>query len=240
MLVGDDGTVPKERYVSRAFLDLEMERLWPRVWQVACREEEVAEVGDYVDYVIGDQSILVGARHHQGLLQPLPAPRHAPGRGLRIVRRRHDPLPLPRLVLRPRGPRHRHPRRPRVPRDALRPPARRGARRVLGRLRVRQHGQRRRAPPRVPRPAAVAAGALPRRPDAVPVVPQHRSPGQLEGGRRRLQRELPRAGNASADPAVDRRRRDRVRAVRGPLALRPAAERAPAAAAEPAARAGRR
>ena len=39
MLIGDDGTVPKERYVSRAFLDLEMERLWPRVWQVACREE---------------------------------------------------------------------------------------------------------------------------------------------------------------------------------------------------------
>ena len=59
MLVGDDGTVPKERYVSRAFLDLEMERLWPRVWQVACREEELAGVGDYVDYVIGDQSILV-------------------------------------------------------------------------------------------------------------------------------------------------------------------------------------
>ena len=59
MLVGDDGTVPKERYVSRAFLDLEMERLWPRVWQVACREEELADVGDYVDYVIGDQSILV-------------------------------------------------------------------------------------------------------------------------------------------------------------------------------------
>src|SRR5438309_6571007 len=59
MLVRDDGTVPKERYVSRAFLDLEMERLWPRVWQVACREEELADVGDYVDYVIGDQSILV-------------------------------------------------------------------------------------------------------------------------------------------------------------------------------------
>src|SRR5438874_2445775 len=59
MLVGDDGTVPKERYVSRAFLDLEMERLWPRVWQVACREEELADVGEYVDYVLGDQSILV-------------------------------------------------------------------------------------------------------------------------------------------------------------------------------------
>ncbi|HSD10315.1 MAG TPA: aromatic ring-hydroxylating dioxygenase subunit alpha [Candidatus Binatia bacterium] len=59
MFIGDDGLIPKERYVSRAFLDLEMERLWPRVWQIACREEELAEVGDYVEYVIGDQSILV-------------------------------------------------------------------------------------------------------------------------------------------------------------------------------------
>ena len=59
MRVGDDGSIPKERYVSRAFLDLEMERLWPNVWQIACREEELSEVGDYFEYVIGDQSILV-------------------------------------------------------------------------------------------------------------------------------------------------------------------------------------
>src|SRR5437764_923660 len=59
MLVGSDGFVPKERYVSQAFLDLEMERLWPRVWQIACREEEVAGPGDFVEYTIGDQSILV-------------------------------------------------------------------------------------------------------------------------------------------------------------------------------------
>ena len=59
LLVGEDGLVSKERYVSREFADLEMERLWPRVWQVACRAEEIAEVGDYVEYLIGDQSILV-------------------------------------------------------------------------------------------------------------------------------------------------------------------------------------
>src|SRR3954447_14036356 len=51
--------IPKERYISREFVDLEMSRLWPRVWQIACREEEVAQPGDYVEYVIGDQSILV-------------------------------------------------------------------------------------------------------------------------------------------------------------------------------------
>jgi nitrite reductase/ring-hydroxylating ferredoxin subunit len=53
------GLIPKERYVSREFFDLEMERLWPRVWQIACREEEILEVGDYVEYNIGDQSILI-------------------------------------------------------------------------------------------------------------------------------------------------------------------------------------
>ena len=59
MRVREDGFVPKERYTSREFFDLEMQRLWPRVWQVACREEELPEVGDFLEYVIGDQSILV-------------------------------------------------------------------------------------------------------------------------------------------------------------------------------------
>jgi phenylpropionate dioxygenase-like ring-hydroxylating dioxygenase large terminal subunit len=58
-LVGDDGVVPKERYTTRAFLDLEMERLWTRVWQIACREEEIPALGDWVEYRIGDQSLLV-------------------------------------------------------------------------------------------------------------------------------------------------------------------------------------
>ena len=59
LLVGDDGLVPKERYTGREFAALEMERLWPRVWQVACREEELPNAGDFVEYAIGDQSILV-------------------------------------------------------------------------------------------------------------------------------------------------------------------------------------
>lgn len=58
-LVGDDGTVPKERYTDRAFLDAEMERLWPRVWQIACREEQLGEAGAWLTYEIGDQSIVV-------------------------------------------------------------------------------------------------------------------------------------------------------------------------------------
>ena len=51
--------VPKDAYLSRQWLELENERLWPRVWQIACRSEEVARVGDYVTYDIADESIIV-------------------------------------------------------------------------------------------------------------------------------------------------------------------------------------
>jgi phenylpropionate dioxygenase-like ring-hydroxylating dioxygenase large terminal subunit len=51
--------VPGSRYTSRDFFDLEMERLWPRVWQIACREEEIPNPGDFLEYMIGDQSVLV-------------------------------------------------------------------------------------------------------------------------------------------------------------------------------------
>jgi phenylpropionate dioxygenase-like ring-hydroxylating dioxygenase large terminal subunit len=54
--------VPGARYTSQEFFDLEMERLWPKVWQVACREEEIPNPGDFLEYTIGDQSILVVRR----------------------------------------------------------------------------------------------------------------------------------------------------------------------------------
>ena len=53
------GDVPVERYTSRAFHDLEVERLWKRVWQMACREEEIPEVGDTAVYDIAHLSYLV-------------------------------------------------------------------------------------------------------------------------------------------------------------------------------------
>ncbi len=51
--------VPKERYVSRSWAGLEAERLWPRTWQLACREEDVPNVGDYFEYEIGETSVLL-------------------------------------------------------------------------------------------------------------------------------------------------------------------------------------
>jgi phenylpropionate dioxygenase-like ring-hydroxylating dioxygenase large terminal subunit len=74
--------VPKGRYVDREFLDLELERLFPRTWLNACRVDEVERVGDYVDFEIGGQSIVV-LRAHDGLKAFFNACRH---RGTRLVR----------------------------------------------------------------------------------------------------------------------------------------------------------
>jgi len=46
-------------YQDRVVDDLERERLWPRVWQMACREAELTAPGDFVVYDILDDSILI-------------------------------------------------------------------------------------------------------------------------------------------------------------------------------------
>ena len=51
--------LPVERYTSRAWHALEVERLWKRVWQFACREEDIPEPGDYHVYDIATMSFLV-------------------------------------------------------------------------------------------------------------------------------------------------------------------------------------
>jgi nitrite reductase/ring-hydroxylating ferredoxin subunit len=51
--------IPVERYTSRAWHDQEVERLWKRVWQFACREEELAHVGSHVVYEIANLSFIV-------------------------------------------------------------------------------------------------------------------------------------------------------------------------------------
>ena len=51
--------VPAPRYYDQAFYDLECERLWPRVWQMACRLEEIPSAGDFVEYENVGQSVIV-------------------------------------------------------------------------------------------------------------------------------------------------------------------------------------
>jgi phenylpropionate dioxygenase-like ring-hydroxylating dioxygenase large terminal subunit len=54
-----DFMIPKDVYFSREVAELEKERLWPHVWQVACRQEELASVGSFVTYEILDESVIL-------------------------------------------------------------------------------------------------------------------------------------------------------------------------------------
>jgi len=88
--------IPASRYTSAAWQDLETERLWTRVWQIACTEDCVAEPGDYWVYEIGPLSIFV-LRGQDGVLRAFQnACRHrgklllkGSGRGLTEVRCRY-------------------------------------------------------------------------------------------------------------------------------------------------------
>lgn len=51
--------IPSERYYSREFFELEKKHLWPHVWQMAAREEEIPQPGDFVEYEIVGQSLLI-------------------------------------------------------------------------------------------------------------------------------------------------------------------------------------
>jgi phenylpropionate dioxygenase-like ring-hydroxylating dioxygenase large terminal subunit len=51
--------IAPSRYFDPAFHRLEVERVWGRTWQMACREEQVAAVGDSLVYDIADWSLIV-------------------------------------------------------------------------------------------------------------------------------------------------------------------------------------
>ena len=55
----DAEEVDVDRYVSQDYHDREAAELWPRVWQMACRLENLPNVGDHVVYEVCDLSIIV-------------------------------------------------------------------------------------------------------------------------------------------------------------------------------------
>ena len=51
--------LPIDRYISREFFDLEVEKVWRKTWQMACRESRLRRSGDYLVYDIVNDSILL-------------------------------------------------------------------------------------------------------------------------------------------------------------------------------------
>ena len=54
-----DEDLDRERYFSPDFYRLENDRMWSRTWQMACRVEQIPEVGDHVVYEVADKSLIV-------------------------------------------------------------------------------------------------------------------------------------------------------------------------------------
>ena len=177
---------------------MEAELLWPRVWQMACRLEEIPQPHDFVEYEFLDQSVIVLRTDDMGVRAFQNACRH---RGVKVVEgrghvRERVHLPVPRLVLRPRRHEHRASRGAKTfaehnlqPDDIDLVP---GAVRDVGRVRVDQ--------PRRRRPAAAAVHRAvrddPRRVEggvaADRVVVRVPAPGELEARDRGVRRDVPR------------------------------------------------
>ena len=74
-----DRDIDFARYTSPAFFDAEVKKLWPKVWQWACREEHIPRRRRLYVYDVGPYSVscVRTAERDQGLSQCLPAPRYA-------------------------------------------------------------------------------------------------------------------------------------------------------------------
>jgi len=65
--------VDTARFYEQRYHDLEVERIWRRTWQLACREDDIPNVGDYIVYRIAHLSFLVvrtadgGIQAHQNV-----------------------------------------------------------------------------------------------------------------------------------------------------------------------------
>ena len=51
--------LPIDRYISREYFELEVEKVWRKTWQMACRESRLRHPGDYLVYEIVNDSILL-------------------------------------------------------------------------------------------------------------------------------------------------------------------------------------
>jgi phenylpropionate dioxygenase-like ring-hydroxylating dioxygenase large terminal subunit len=66
--LNDFARVDVERYMSRAHMELEWQRLWRRIWTCAGRESDIPLPGNYFRYDLGRESFIV-TRGHDGLIR---------------------------------------------------------------------------------------------------------------------------------------------------------------------------
>ena len=54
-----DMDIPYSHYTSKSYARAEFDHMWPKIWQMACREEHIPEAGDFYVYDIGHLSAIV-------------------------------------------------------------------------------------------------------------------------------------------------------------------------------------
>ena len=79
--VTDPERIPAKRYYDEAFYKLENEKLWPHAWQMACRVEQLPNVGDWIEYSNLGKSVIV-VRTREGIKAYHNACRH---RGVKLA-----------------------------------------------------------------------------------------------------------------------------------------------------------
>lgn len=81
LAVEDPERIPARRYYDETFYKLECEHLWPHVWQMACRLEQIPNIGDWIEYTNLGKSVIV-VRTEEGVKAFHNACRH---RGVRLA-----------------------------------------------------------------------------------------------------------------------------------------------------------
>ena len=81
--------IPKERYTSKEYMQLEWEHMWSKVWLLGCREEDIPEAGDHFVTEIGGESILLVRQKDGGIKAFYNVCHH---RGNRLVHKVETPI----------------------------------------------------------------------------------------------------------------------------------------------------
>ncbi|MGC6476363.1 MAG: aromatic ring-hydroxylating oxygenase subunit alpha [Parvibaculales bacterium] len=85
----DTNLIPKERYTSKEFMQLEWEKVWTKVWLMGCREDDIPEAGDHFVTEIGTESILIVRQRDGGVKAFYNVCQH---RGNRLVHKTEAPI----------------------------------------------------------------------------------------------------------------------------------------------------
>ncbi|MGD1956302.1 MAG: aromatic ring-hydroxylating dioxygenase subunit alpha, partial [Sphingomonadales bacterium] len=62
-----DSDVSYDAYLDPAYHKAEVEKMWNRTWQMACREEHIPDAGDTFVYDVADHSILIARQRDMSL-----------------------------------------------------------------------------------------------------------------------------------------------------------------------------